>query len=74
MMTMSKSQWKQALVASSFIPVIQRNSSRWFAQFDELVFARTTPQQKLQIVKTFQADGCTVAVTGDGGMLCLYDS
>ncbi|KAF7300959.1 Calcium ATPase [Mycena indigotica] len=34
--------------------------------FDEIVFARTTPQQKLQIVRTFQAGGCTVAVTGDG--------
>ncbi|KAF9072827.1 hypothetical protein BDP27DRAFT_1290170 [Rhodocollybia butyracea] len=34
--------------------------------FDELVFARTSPQQKLQIVRTFQNGGCTVAVTGDG--------
>ncbi|KAF5359901.1 hypothetical protein D9758_013991 [Tetrapyrgos nigripes] len=48
MMSMSESQWKQALA------------------FDELVFARTTPQQKLQIVMRFQADGRTVAVTGDG--------
>jgi hypothetical protein len=36
-------------------------------QFDEIVFARTSPQQKLQIVRTFQGAGCTVAVTGDGG-------
>ncbi|KAJ7713558.1 hypothetical protein B0H16DRAFT_1899480 [Mycena metata] len=34
--------------------------------FDELVFARTSPQQKLQIVRAFQGGGCTVAVTGDG--------
>jgi len=34
--------------------------------FDEIVFARTSPQQKLQIVRTFQGAGCTVAVTGDG--------
>ncbi|KAH8926651.1 calcium ATPase [Atractiella rhizophila] len=35
-------------------------------QYDELVFARTTPQQKLMITKRFQAEGRCVAVTGDG--------
>ncbi|KAF8890953.1 hypothetical protein BD779DRAFT_1610703 [Infundibulicybe gibba] len=34
--------------------------------FDEIIFARTSPMQKLQIVRAFQGDGCTVAVTGDG--------
>ena len=32
----------------------------------ELVFARTSPQQKLMIVEGFQRAGCIVAVTGDG--------
>lgn len=32
----------------------------------ELVFARTSPQQKLVIVEGFQRKGLIVAVTGDG--------
>ncbi|KAF7984332.1 hypothetical protein HWV62_15333 [Athelia sp. TMB] len=42
--------------------------SQWaqVLSFDEIVFARTSPQQKLQIVRMFQGAGCTVAVTGDG--------
>ena len=36
------------------------------AQYSELVFARTSPQQKLVIVEGFQRQGLIVAVTGDG--------
>lgn len=32
----------------------------------EIVFARTSPQQKLIIVESFQRQGAIVAVTGDG--------
>lgn len=34
--------------------------------FNEIVFARTSPQQKLQIVEAFQREKNVVAVTGDG--------
>ena len=39
---------------------------RIVTKYDEIVFARTTPEQKLLIVKEFQRDSYTVGVTGDG--------
>jgi sodium/potassium-transporting ATPase subunit alpha len=60
-------QTKSAIVVTGV--VLAHFSDRdWYAvlSHDEIIFARTSPLQKLEIVKRAQAMGHIVAVTGDG--------
>jgi sodium/potassium-transporting ATPase subunit alpha len=57
----------QAVVIAGYaLPAL--SPAQWDALLakEEVVFARTTPQQKLQIVEHYQRLGNVVAVTGDG--------
>ncbi|BEI81001.1 hypothetical protein CcaverHIS002_0201610 [Cutaneotrichosporon cavernicola] len=48
--------------------LMEMNDSQWAqaCAYAEIVFARTTPDQKLRIVREFQSRECIVGMTGDG--------
>ncbi|KAH6894216.1 hypothetical protein B0T10DRAFT_527113 [Thelonectria olida] len=58
---------RQAIVLSG-PELITLNESQWdqLCMYNEIVFARTTPEHKLRIVREFQARDQIVGMTGDG--------
>lgn len=54
------------LVEGKEIPQITQQQWDVVCRYEEIVFARTTPEQKLKIVNELRDRGCVVAVTGDG--------
>ena len=57
---------KSLLISGS--DLIRLNDAQWeqVCQYEEIVFARTSPDQKLRIIKEFQKRENVVAMTGDG--------
>lgn len=54
------------IVVGSEIGALSDEAWDYILSHSEIVFARTTPEHKLRIVKEFQKRGNVVAVTGDG--------
>ncbi|KAJ1036053.1 hypothetical protein NDA18_000200 [Ustilago nuda] len=54
------------LIEGKEIPQLKQDMWDIICRYQEIVFARTTPEQKLKIVNEFRDRGCVVAVTGDG--------
>ncbi|EWC46262.1 hypothetical protein DRE_04433 [Drechslerella stenobrocha 248] len=73
---MEKNDFRSAVDLSSGLKAIvlsgpelqDMNESQWkdLCTYDEIVFARTTPEQKIRIVQEFQNQRNIVAMTGDG--------
>lgn len=57
---------KSIVITGSDLMAISSSQMEQLCQYDEIVFARTSPEQKLRIVHEFQRRGGVVAMTGDG--------
>lgn len=56
-----------AVITGAELREMEQNELEYYLrEYPEIVFARTSPQQKLKIVEALQKLGNTVAVTGDG--------
>jgi sodium/potassium-transporting ATPase subunit alpha len=62
----SSSQVTSLLLNGAEIEQLSDENWRTITKYDEIVLARTTPEQKLKTVNEFRKDGYIVAVTGDG--------
>ena len=54
------------VVTGAELEILTPEQEEVLCSYQEIVFARTTPEQKLRIVRSMQARGGVVAVTGDG--------
>ncbi|CUA71243.1 sodium/potassium-transporting ATPase subunit alpha [Rhizoctonia solani] len=57
---------KSIVITGADLMVITPSQMEQLCQYDEIVFARTSPEQKLRIVHEFQRRDGVVAMTGDG--------
>ncbi|KAF8754621.1 cation transport ATPase (P-type) family [Rhizoctonia solani] len=61
---------KSIVITGTDLMTISSSQMEQLCQYDEIVFARTSPEQKLRIVHEFQRRGGVVAMTGDGAADC----
>jgi sodium/potassium-transporting ATPase subunit alpha len=57
---------KSLLLTGETMLLLTDENWKEVVKYNEIVFARVTPQQKLEIVQNFKSDKQIVAVTGDG--------
>ncbi|KAI0380506.1 hypothetical protein F5Y04DRAFT_281898 [Hypomontagnella monticulosa] len=62
----SSGQGQSLLLEGSALSGLLKEDWDVICEYEEIVFARTTPEQKLRIVNEFQERDNVVAVTGDG--------